>query len=708
MENKETDIKIGESFYTLNIKYNDGTLLRKNPTDDKIFNDVVVLNDVPVKILDVSNNYALIEKPNGEKGWIRIRNLTKIRREHGLDKHLVANEVVTPDKDYVRGMKLHGVGIKQDLCQTKLGKGDFHLISPIWLNDLTEFVTNNKEEIKLFIDNARENPSQAFIYLLNSCHYLFNQSITSGFKDNLDNLKMASFLCLAAAEVDDFPFKKYSSEERKLYTEKLFNTWANIDVNVKPMKKSMKFNVPEVNYDLLPYVAMDRFGLNNSLSSLKYDDPLQELREGFKLSKRVDSCIRHFNSVHANMKDEDHIIHALWNLHAIYHNLVLFPEKNDIAKYNINRFKEVKRYVPSSSLDEIDKNLNHVSDSDVLKYDWNEGAISPPDEVFNALIDYLNTPRLQWYPHLEGGEKLKSKILKYALKDSNDELKSKVDQSNLIITNGSDDALIMICQRFLGVGKCVLIPTPTYEHFLINAEATGCKVVKYNPSDCFKNNLQELIKEIDFNSPDVVYLISPNNPTGTIWLPEEVKTLLVKFPKVLFIVDEAYYEFGDGSSCFELSIQFENLIVTRTASKAFCLAAVRCGYILGHASSIKKLYPLYNPKSVNEFAQIAFSVAIDCYDSFYKEYISTINYNRKKFISDLNSNGIEVKSGGYGNFVCVKLPSKFEPKEFVNKLKESSIYVRDISGRFPGFIRITIGIKMEKVVDKMKEIILSK
>ena len=72
------------------------------------------------------------------------------------------------------------------------------------------------------------------------------------------------------------------------------------------------------------------------------------------MSKRVDSLIRHYTSVHCGMQDEDHIIHALWNLHAIYHNLKLFPEKNDLVKFTTRNAIEYKKYDPSSSLDKID------------------------------------------------------------------------------------------------------------------------------------------------------------------------------------------------------------------------------------------------------------------------------------------------------------------------------------------------------------------
>jgi len=124
---------------------------------------------------------------------------------------------------------------------------------------------------------------------------------------------------------------------------------------------------------------------------------------------------------------------------------------------------------------------------------------------------------------------------------------------------------------------------------------------------------------------------------------------------------------------------------------------------------MKKLFlyllPLYNPKSVNEFAQIAFATALESYDNYYKPYIKTINDSRIKFINDLKAVGIEACSGGYGNFICVRIPKTQSPKEVCEKLNLKSIYVRDISGRLPEFIRITIGLEMTRVVTALSEIL---
>lgn len=221
----------------------------------------------------------------------------------------------------------------------------------------------------------------------------------------------------------------------------------------------------------------------------------------------------------------------------------------------------------------------------------------------------------------------------------------------------------------------------------------------------FENNREELISQLDYNTPDLVYLVSPNNPSGTVWDPREAESLLKSYPNIVFILDEAYYEFGNGSSCLPLALKYQNIIVTRTASKAFCLASIRCGYLFAHEKTVEGLLIIYNPKSVNEFAQIAFSEALDAFENYYRPYIQTINESRNKFVKDLKEAQIGVCTGGFGNFVCVQIPKNVSPNEVCEKLKNKSIYVRDISARVPEFIRITIGLEMEKVVTALIEIL---
>jgi histidinol-phosphate/aromatic aminotransferase/cobyric acid decarboxylase-like protein len=337
---------------------------------------------------------------------------------------------------------------------------------------------------------------------------------------------------------------------------------------------------------------MERLGINNELSALKYKDAEQPLREGFPLSKRIDSSKRHFEGVHRRLTDEDHVTHLLWNMHAIYHVSVVFPEKNDLIDYSSvekARAPSLPRqgYRPTTSLEKIARRAEPASS--VPKLDWSEGAIPPPRSVSAALKAYIEAADgayLKWYPHLAGGEDLRAKLAEY----------TGAIGENLIVTNGSDDALILICHTFLGPGTSALAPAPTYEHFCANAIGSGAALVRLEQADPFAADPDALAAAIERHRPRLCYLVSPNNPTGVEWPESAVRGLAARFPDVLLVVDEAYHEFGRPepasgrpASCAALAREAKNVVVTRTFSKAFCLGAMGLGRGAGAAPSAASL-----------------------------------------------------------------------------------------------------------------------
>ncbi|MEZ4402815.1 MAG: histidinol-phosphate transaminase [Kofleriaceae bacterium] len=385
--------------------------------------------------------------------------------------------------------------------------------------------------------------------------------------------------------------------------------------------------------------------------------------------------------------------------------LAVVPDSNDHDVVDLARVREahaareaapLPRYNPTTSLEKILR--SQQSPALVQKLDWNEGTIAPPASVSAAMVEYIQSAGgafLKWYPNLSGGEALQQELAAYC----------GVGTENLLITNGSDDALILLCHGMLGAGRSALAPTPTYEHFCVNVVGTGAELIRFDLDDAFKADPDALAAGIAYHRPSLVYLVSPNNPTGIQWATEEVRSLALRFPEVTFVVDEAYHEFasidlrtGKPLSCAELATSMRNVVVTRTFSKAFCLASVRCGYVIAHPATLDALRPYYNPKSVNQLAQVAATAALREFDAYYRPYIEATHEARVAFVRDLAGRGIDVRSGGAGNFVCVRVPDG-RTAELCQRLEDDHIYVRDISARFPGYVRITIGLEMERVAD---------
>lgn len=366
----------------------------------------------------------------------------------------------------------------------------------------------------------------------------------------------------------------------------------------------------------------------------------------------------------------------------------------------IHQPKVLPRYNPTTSLEKIAR--SELPPQSILKLDWNEGTIPPPPSVAAAMIAHIQNADgtyLKWYPHLAGGDALRTELASYC----------GVGDDNLIITNGSDDALILLCQAFLGQGKAALAPTPTYEHFCVNAVTTGALLHRVDLADPFATDIDLIAHGIVRHSPSMVYLVSPNNPTGISWSVEQVRALASAFPEVMFLVDEAYHEFGaidpatgKPVTCAELAVTTRNVVVTRTFSKAFCLASVRCGYVIGHPATLDELRPFYNPKSVNQFAQVAALAALREFDTYYRPYIDQTHVAREQFVRDLRARGIAVRTGGAGNFVCVSVPDG-RTGELCRRLEAHGIYVRDLGARFHGYVRITIGLDMSRVTDALDE-----
>jgi histidinol-phosphate aminotransferase len=149
-----------------------------------------------------------------------------------------------------------------------------------------------------------------------------------------------------------------------------------------------------------------------------------------------------------------------------------------------------------------------------------------------------------------------------------------------------------------------------------------------------------------------------------------------------------------------LALSHRNIIVTRTFSKAFCLASVRVGYLVAHPTTVEELKGLYNPKSVNAVGIVAAQAALKELD-YYQDYIQQVNQNRADFIASLNVNQEIAFSGGHGNFVCVKTEN---PEQLCTDLEKHNIYIRNIDGRFPGYVRITIGSEITRVLELLKKI----
>jgi histidinol-phosphate aminotransferase len=310
-----------------------------------------------------------------------------------------------------------------------------------------------------------------------------------------------------------------------------------------------------------------------------------------------------------------------------------------------------------------------------LKLDWNESTIPPSPKVYQAIVSFLShSNHLNWYPEL-GSRSLADILADYV----------GLSAEHVLVTNGSDDALELVCKTYLAPGDRVLVPMPTYTHFLVYVQARNAEVISYLPDDIFDpdfEGLNEALKE----PTKMVYLVNPNNPTGVTYAAEGVAELLASHPDTLFVVDEAYYEFH-GESAVELVAHYPNLVVTRTFSKCFGIAGLRMGYLCAAEPIQAELKKLFNPKSVNRLGQIAASACLSDLP-YYEEYVREVSASKEVLKEAMGRRGLELISTP-ANFVLLRVD---DPQGFCSLLEDEGVYIRDRSTlpRLENFVRISV------------------
>jgi len=324
---------------------------------------------------------------------------------------------------------------------------------------------------------------------------------------------------------------------------------------------------------------------------------------------------------------------------------------------------KIKPYTPS----------NRFQNNNTKKLDWNECNLPFDKNYLLKIKESVLNVNLSEYPNINNDELL-DELEKYC----------GINKSNIQIFNGSDSALHYIFATFLNSETKVLMYYPNYNQVESYIQLYSNNLNYSHITDLFGSHTYNFE---DINDNDVIYITNPNNPTGKIIDPTVIEELLKIHPNKLFIIDEAYYEFSD-KTCVKLINNFDNIIVTRTFSKAFSLASIRLGYICTNKKNINEIDKIRNTKEVNSFAQILGVVALNNIN-YIKNRVEIINNNKKFFINELKKLNIEFIES-MSNFVLIRVKNS---SFLIDNLTKKNILVRDRS-TFTGLencVRITIG-----------------
>jgi len=313
--------------------------------------------------------------------------------------------------------------------------------------------------------------------------------------------------------------------------------------------------------------------------------------------------------------------------------------------------------------------------SRVMKLDSNEATVSPSPRVMAALAEAVREMPLNWYPDVTS-KKLNDKLAVY----------TDLPSECILTFNGSDHALENICRAYIEKDDEVLLDMPTYDHFRLYAESCDAQLVPVYGTGPFVPKTESLINSIS-DKTKIIYLVNPNNPTGVLYSEKDIRMILNAAPHSLVIVDEAYFEFCDVTMA-SLVHEYPNLIITRSFSKAFGLAGLRCGYVLSHPANLEMINKVRVGKNINTLAQVAATAALD--DLEYTEhYVAEVTTARLWLSEKLKRKGLNVVDSA-ANFILVQVGN---PSGVIRRLEEQQVYIRDRSqfSQLAGYIRITIG-----------------
>jgi len=344
-----------------------------------------------------------------------------------------------------------------------------------------------------------------------------------------------------------------------------------------------------------------------------------------------------------------------------------------------------------------------------IKLNANENPYPPSGKVTEAVVDFVqNQPmKMTVYPDPDSNE-LHAAIADMLNKTGGVLCRAKVDGDNVspaaedkipfTVTpdmiysgNGSDEVLSFVFYAFFDSSKKFVMPEYTYSFYPVYAGFYNIPMDNVPLKEDWSLDTEEMLKRAAANKSGIIFA-NPNAPTGIGLKRDEVRQMLKKAsPDEIFIVDEAYVDFG-GESCIPLLAEFKNLVIVRTFSKSLCSAGMRLGYIVANPELVNVVTTVKN--SVNHFpidavAQVAGKAA--CMDpGYYADCAKKVADEREKFYEFLKAKGFYVIKSET-NFLFAKHPS-IPGEEVYKKIKEQGLLIRHFSTKgIEDFVRITIG-----------------
>ncbi|KUJ72044.1 histidinol-phosphate transaminase [Thiomicrospira sp. WB1] len=338
--------------------------------------------------------------------------------------------------------------------------------------------------------------------------------------------------------------------------------------------------------------------------------------------------------------------------------------------------KGIHPYQPGKPIDELQREYHLTR---ISKLASNENPLGSSHKATQAIQNALKD--MGRYPDGHG----------FYLKRG---LSEHLDQPEECIAtgNGSNELLELVARVFAGPGDEVIYSQHAFAVYAISTQAVGADAVEV-PARNWGHDLNAMAAAVT-DQTRLIYLANPNNPTGTRFGKREWETFMSKIPpEVVVVLDEAYFEYAqsrdDAFNGLHYLGRYPNLIVTRTFSKAYGLAALRVGYAVAHPEIIHLINRLREPFNVNHMAQVAATAALKD-PVFVQKTIETNHQGMQQLESFLKEHQLSFIPSS-ANFICVDFGEKAQAMN--EALLKEGVIVRPLAqtGELAPFLRVSIG-----------------
>ena len=337
-----------------------------------------------------------------------------------------------------------------------------------------------------------------------------------------------------------------------------------------------------------------------------------------------------------------------------------------------------------------------IDPAEIYKLGSNENPLPTPDSVKDAIRLAMND--LNRYP--PSVDDLKESLAAYIGRDTN--------VNNFVIGNGGCDVLDLVAKSFIDPGDEAIVCPPTFPLYRLTLNRLGAKIVHADLNDDYSYNVNRILDSVT-DRTRLLYLTSPNNPTGSILTQEQQDEIMANLPDhVLVVADEVYWQFNEAENMAD-SLRYvaegRNILILHSFSKLFGLAGLRLGYGIAPAHIIDYVQRGQLPFHTGGLSITAALAALGDRDHMEETISMTLAERPKMYQALREMNGIEAYPS-QTNFMLFK--PEIDSKLLEEKLQKEGIIVRELSGFYmPGYIRVSVGRPHEnaRFIEKLAKVL---